>query len=138
MLRTAACLLSVLALAAAGCGSDDTSSGDSGNSSGGGSSGYGGKPKSGGSGGAKASTSVSMKDIKFVPADVTVKKGQTVQWTNNDSVPHNVTKESGPGPEFKSSTLNGGDTYKYTFTTPGTFDYVCTIHPNQAGTITVK
>jgi plastocyanin len=141
MLRATACLASVLALAVAGCGSDSKSdkSSDSGGSSGGGG-GYGdqSKPKSGGSGGAKAGTSVMMKNIKFVPMDVTVKKGDTVVWTNNDSVTHNVTKEKGPGPDFKSSNLDGGDTYKYKFTAPGKYDYVCTIHPNQAGTVTVK
>jgi plastocyanin len=133
MLRLAALTSCALVLAFAGCGSDDSDkSSDSGG--GGGSA----KPQSGGSGGAKAGTKVSMKDIKFVPMNVTIKQGQTVEWTNNDSVTHNVTKESGPGPEFKSANLNGGDTYKFTFKTAGKFDYVCTIHPNQTGSVTVQ
>jgi len=138
MTKRLATLTSCLAIGivGAGCGSDN------GGGSGGGSdkpsdsgSAYGG---GGGSKEAKAGTKVEMKDIQFKPMAITVKKGQAVQWTNNDSVTHNVTKEKGPGPDFKSSDLNGGDTYSYTFKTTGKFDYVCTIHPNQTGTVTVK
>ena len=47
-----------------------------------------------------------MKDIEFDPKDVTVAKGGTVTWTNNEAVAHDVTKEDGPGPDFASG--NGG------------------------------
>jgi plastocyanin len=79
--------------------------------------------------------SVSMKDIKFVPHDATVKVGQKITWTNDDTAAHNVTAEDGA--DFKSDTLNNGDTFDYTPTAAGTIDYVCTIHPGQDGTITV-
>ena len=71
---------------------------------------------------------------------VTVAKGGSVVWTNDDSVNHDVTKTSGPGPDFKSGTGNlaGGDTYKQTFDTPGTIVYRCTIHPGMDGKIIVK
>jgi plastocyanin len=83
---------------------------------------------------------VSMKNIAFSPQTVTVNKGGTVQWTNDDSVNHDVTKKSGPGPDFKSGNgnISSGSTYKQTFDTPGTIQYVCTIHPGMAGTIVVK
>ncbi len=83
---------------------------------------------------------VSMKNIAFNPGTVTVAKGGTVVWTNDDSVNHDVTKTSGPGPDFKSGTGNlaGGDTYKQTFDTPGTIVYRCTIHPGMDGKIVVK
>lgn len=83
---------------------------------------------------------VSMKNIAFNPGTVTVAKGGTVVWTNDDSVNHDVTKTSGPGPDFKSGTGNlaGGDTYKQTFDTPGTIAYRCTIHPGMDGKIVVK
>jgi amicyanin len=88
----------------------------------------------------KRSVAVSMKDIQFQPAAVTVAKGGTVTWTNDDSVPHDVTKEGGPGTDFRSGTgnLQQGDTYKQTFTQAGTVDYVCTVHPGMAGKVVVK
>jgi len=79
--------------------------------------------------------SVSMKDIKFVPQEATVKVGQKITWTNDEPVPHNVTAEQGA--DFKSDTLNEGDTFEYTPTKAGTIDYVCTIHPGQDGRLTV-
>ena len=53
---------------------------------------------------------------------------------------HDVTKSSGPGPDFKSGTGNiaSGSTYKQTFNTAGTIQYRCTIHPGMTGTIVVK
>jgi plastocyanin len=85
-------------------------------------------------------TNVVMKNIQFSPKTVTVKKGTTVEWTNNDSVNHDVTKMTGPGPNFSSGSgnLGAGDTYKVTFKTAGTIKYQCTIHPGMTGTIVVK
>jgi plastocyanin len=123
--------LLALALVAAGCGGGDDNGG-------------GGKkaeapapakPEAGGKG-----ANVVMKDIQFKPASVTVKKGGTVTWTNEESTKHDVTKTGGPGPKFSSGTGNlaNGDTYKQTLKTPGQVKYVCTIHPGMEGTITVK
>ncbi len=80
-----------------------------------------------------------MKNIAFNPGSLTVKKGTTVTWTNDDSVNHDVTKVGGPGPDFKSGSGNlaSGDTYKVTFDTAGTITYRCTIHPGMNGTIVV-
>ena len=75
-----------------------------------------------------------MKDIKFMPANVNVKVGGTVGWMNKDSVPHNVTKEDGPGAEFASDTVDPGGKFSQKFDAAGKIDYVCTIHPNQTGT----
>jgi plastocyanin len=140
------CTCLALGLVATGCGgddSDDSSSADSGATTsekpppadtGGGS----------GSGGATAGgkgTSVVMKDISFKPETVTVPKGGTVTWTNDDTVGHDVTKTDGPGPSFKSGdpgALNGGDTYKQKFTAAGTVKYVCSVHPGMEGTVVVK
>ena len=85
-------------------------------------------------------TEVGMKGIKFDPAEVTVKAGGTVMWTNNESIPHDVTKEDGPGPDFSSGNgnLKQGDTYEQTFKEAGTVNYVCTVHPNMKGTVTVE
>jgi plastocyanin len=86
-------------------------------------------------------TAVTMKDTNFDPQSVTVDKGGTVKWTNEDSVGHDVTKEAGPGPDFKSGSpggLNQGDTYTHKFTTSGTYGYVCTVHPGMEGSVVVK
>jgi len=79
---------------------------------------------------------VSMKDIEYVPKDATAKVGDTVKWTNNDAVAHTVTATSGA--DFDSGTLEAGATYEQKVAKAGTIDYVCTIHPNQKGKITVK
>ena len=80
--------------------------------------------------------SVSIKDIKFIPHDVTVKAGQKIVWTHDDGqIPHNVTATKGE--KFASDTLTGGETYEYTPKKAGTIDYVCTIHEGQDGQITV-
>jgi plastocyanin len=132
--RWLALLLGCLALAlvAAGCGGGDD---DNGGSSGGGGGGSGGAnaPAPSSSGG---SASVTMKDIKFNPSSVTVKKGDTVTWTNDDSVGHDVT-----GNGFKSGSAGGigqGQTFKHTFAKAGTFKYQCTVHPGMEGTVVVK
>jgi plastocyanin len=90
-------------------------------------------PKAGGS-----TVAISMKNTKYVPQDATVKVGSTVVWTNDDSFPHTVTKEGGPGEDFDSGNVSGGAKFETKVTKPGKIDYVCTIHPGQKGTLTVE
>jgi plastocyanin len=128
----------VLGLAVVGCGDDEDGAGDDVSApkavktTGG--------EKSGGSGGAKAQKSVAVEviDIDYEPREVTVAKGGTIEWTHTGNLPHTVTKDSGPGPDFSSDTMNEGDTFEQKFDTPGTIEYVCKIHPQQRGTITVQ
>jgi plastocyanin len=81
-------------------------------------------------------SAVTVANMAFSPADITVKKGTTVAWTNQDSVTHTVTEDDGqPGPA--SGALANGQRYAYTYNTAGTFKYHCTIHPNMTGTVTV-
>jgi plastocyanin len=124
-------ILACLALGLAACGGDDDS---------GGSEGSGGQPaESSGSGG--GGTSVSLENIQFNPKDLTIKAGQTVTFTNKESVPHDVHKTSGPGADFSSGDPGGmqqGDTFNVTLDKPGTYEYVCEVHkPGMAGTIAV-
>jgi plastocyanin len=119
----------------AGCGSDDSSD----NSGGGSADKAPAKTTKSTTGGAKA-PGVVMKDIAFKPTSLSVKKGATVTWTNEDSVGHDVTGTGGPA-TFKSGAPGGlanGDTFKHTFTKPGTYDYVCTVHSNMKASVTVK
>ena len=77
----------------------------------------------------------SIVDFVFAPANLTVPQGSTVRWTNADSAAHTVTEDGGA---FGSPTLGDGDTFRHTFTTPGTFAYHCAIHPSMTGTVTVS
>ncbi|WP_329046025.1 cupredoxin domain-containing protein [Amycolatopsis sp. NBC_01488] len=79
---------------------------------------------------------VAIKDFAFAPAATTVKKGTTVTWTNQDQDAHTVTSTGSGGP-LRSPTLQTGQSYRYTFTTAGTFEYLCTIHPFMTATVTV-
>lgn len=85
---------------------------------------------------AATSAAVTISNFAFDKADVTVKKGAVVTWTNKDSVAHTITETDGQtGP--KSSDLNQGQTYSFTYNTVGTFKYHCSIHPNMTGSVTV-
>ncbi|WP_370937580.1 cupredoxin domain-containing protein [Amycolatopsis sp. cg13] len=79
---------------------------------------------------------VAIKDFAFAPAATTVKKGTTVTWTNQDQDAHTVTSQGSGGP-LRSPTLQTGQSYQYTFSTAGTFEYLCTIHPFMTATVTV-
>jgi plastocyanin len=85
---------------------------------------------------AVATNTVAIKNFAFDPATITVKAGTTVTWTNSDQDPHTVTSDGKAGP-LNSKPLNQGDTYQYTFAVPGTFSYLCTIHPFMTATVTV-
>jgi plastocyanin len=76
---------------------------------------------------------ISIEDSSFMPKAMTVKVGDTVQWTNVDDTEHTVTSEP-----FDSGSLAQGGTFSYTFDKAGTFDYACTVHPSMSGTINVQ
>jgi plastocyanin len=116
-----------LALVAAGCGSSSnkTTANPPAASS----------PQSSSSSGSGGTVTVDMKNIAFSPNSVTVKVGQTVKWVNQDTVAHNVTAQSGA---FKSTNFGPGASFTFKATKPGTFGYVCTIHPGMIGTLIVK
>ena len=82
-----------------------------------------------------SSIAVSISGFAFNPPALTIKKGTKVTWTNNDSVSHTVTSDSGS--LLNSPTLAPGQTYTVTFTSVGTTAYHCSIHPNMHGSITV-
>ncbi len=84
---------------------------------------------------ATAGTSVEIKDYAFTPPTLTVPTGTTVTWTNNDAVPHTATAQDG---SFDSGNLNPGQSYSFTFSTPGTYSYVCQYHGGMQGTIVVQ
>lgn len=76
---------------------------------------------------------INIQNFAFSPATLTVKKGTTVTWTNNDSAPHQIKSAT-----FNSSQLGKGQTFSFTFNDSGTFDYSCAIHPSMLGKIIVE
>ncbi|OBB95189.1 amidase [Mycobacterium sp. 852002-40037_SCH5390672] len=77
---------------------------------------------------------VAIDGFAFEPASVTVAAGTTVTWTNRDEEPHTVAASDG---SFHSPGMGTGATFAHTFSTAGTFDYVCSIHPMMRGTVVV-
>ncbi len=84
-----------------------------------------------------ADVSVNIMNFKFDPTPLTIPVGTTVVWTNQDTAPHNATSDPGSAFTFATSLLQKGQSDKVTFTTPGTFTYYCTVHPNMHGTVVV-
>jgi LPXTG-motif cell wall-anchored protein len=78
--------------------------------------------------------SVTMKNIAFSPASISVNVGDSVTWTNADDVVHNVVLRDG---SFQSGTIKKGASTSHTFSKAGTFAYQCTIHPGMDGTVRV-
>ena len=83
---------------------------------------------------AQDGATVSIVDFAFDPASVEVPVGATVTWTNTGAAPHTATASDGT---FDSGQLAPGATFSHTFTATGTFPYVCQIHPQMTGTVTV-
>jgi plastocyanin len=79
---------------------------------------------------------VMIKNFAFGPAALQVKVGTKVTWQNQDTDPHTVTSTSNSGP-LASAALSTGQRYSFTFTKPGTYTYLCTIHPFMTATVTV-
>jgi len=88
---------------------------------------------------ARAATAhaVRISGYAFQPAALTVTAGDTVTWTNADQAPHDVTTTSAPV-AIHGSRMEKGQSWSYTFTTPGTYAYICSIHPDMKATVIVK
>lgn len=77
----------------------------------------------------------------YLPADLTINAGDTVEWVNVDTAAHTVTGGSpadGPSGVFDSSLVMGGASYSFTFEDAGSYDYFCMVHPWMVGSVTVN
>jgi plastocyanin len=82
---------------------------------------------------------VAIRDFKFVPATVTVHGGDTVEWKNDDSVPHTATADGeAQEPAFDSGTIRTGAAWRYVAGKKGTYNYTCTFHPKMLGKLIVQ
>jgi plastocyanin len=70
----------------------------------------------------------------FEPGQLTVKAGTTVTWVNDDDIPHIVVAT---GKTFRSKALDTNDKFSFTFATPGSYEYFCSLHPYMKATVTV-
>jgi plastocyanin len=81
-----------------------------------------------------ATQTVTIEGMKFQPASVTVKRGDTVVWQNKDVVPHTATAAG----NFDSKNLDGGQSWTWTAGAKGRYDYICNYHPGMRGTVVVE
>ena len=78
---------------------------------------------------------VTIDNFSFTPQTLTVSVGATVTWTNRDDIPHTVVSSDDA---FKSKVRDTDETFSYTFTKPGTYNYFCSIHPKMTGKVVVQ
>ena len=84
----------------------------------------------------KPAGAVSIDNFTFNPPRLTVKAGTTITWTNRDDIPHGIAASNNAF--ARSKALDTDDAFSFTFTTPGTYQYFCYIHPHMVGTIVVE
>jgi plastocyanin len=131
--RTAALTIAVAAAFATGCGSSSGGGADMSGQSGT-------KPASTSAsapaaGPAVESATVDIKDFKYKPVTVVVKKGGRVRWTNSDTAAHTATADDR---SFDTQTIDRGKSRMVAMTTAGTFAYHCDFHPFMKATVVVK
>jgi plastocyanin len=85
-----------------------------------------------------ATGQIKIANMAFTPSQISIKKGDTVTWTNNDSVAHTVVDDLSNVGGPNSGEIAPGTTYSFTFNNTGSFQYHCSIHPSMRGTIVVK
>ena len=76
-----------------------------------------------------------IKNVSYLQPRLQVTVGTTIEWTNNDPMPHTVTSTNR---SFDSGLISPGKTWRYTFTKAGTFNFFCTPHPFMKGTVVVR
>ena len=76
---------------------------------------------------------VHIDNFSFAPAQLDVKVGTTVTWTNRDDIPHTVVCAG----KFRSKTMDTDGTFSFTFTEAGEYKYFCSLHPHMTGSVKV-
>ena len=82
-----------------------------------------------------ADAEVTIDNFTFSPQTLTINAGTKVTWTNRDDIPHIVASTT---KAFRSPALDTDDSYSFTFTTAGSYEYFCSLHPHMTGTIVVQ
>ena len=84
---------------------------------------------------APGAPAVAIENFNYVAADLTVKAGTTVVWTNHDDVEHTVTASDN---SFSSPSIATEGQFSHTFDTPGSYSYFCAIHPFMTAKVIVQ
>lgn len=82
-----------------------------------------------------ATNVITIDNFTFSPKELTVAVGTTVKWVNHDDIPHTIVEKK---TTFRSKALDTDDSYSFTFTSAGTFDYFCGLHPHMVGQVIVR
>jgi plastocyanin len=77
---------------------------------------------------------VTIDNFTFSPAELKVKVGDTVTWTNHDDIPHTLVSAG----KFRSKAMDTDNTFSFTFTNAGDYKYFCSLHPHMTGMIKVE
>ena len=77
---------------------------------------------------------VTIENMQFAPATLTVKRGDTVTWVNDDLVPHTATA----GNTFDSKSIEPGKSWSWVAKASTQLKYVCTLHPSMTATLVVQ
>jgi YVTN family beta-propeller protein len=84
---------------------------------------------------AAGATTVSIANFAFAPGELTIAAGETVTWSNDDGAPHGVAyKDGAQGVNL----LLPGAKFARTFDRPGSYDYICSVHPYMSGKVVVR
>jgi plastocyanin len=78
---------------------------------------------------------IKIDNFVFQPAEMTIKAGTQVMWTNKDDIPHTVDSTDG---KFKSAALDTDEKFQFRFTEPGEYPFYCRMHPKMTGKIVVQ
>jgi plastocyanin len=77
---------------------------------------------------------VTIDNFTFSPAELTLKVGDTVTWTNHDDIPHTVVSAG----KFRSKAMDTDGSFSFTFSAAGDYKYFCSLHPHMTGMIKVE
>lgn len=80
---------------------------------------------------------VIIKKFKFIPQEITIKRGETVKWENQEKRQYHSVWFEAQGEEEPDDYLFAGDSYERKFKQAGSFPYRCGPHPEMTGTVHV-
>ncbi len=81
---------------------------------------------------------VTIQMMKFPAVTLEVRVGDEVEWSNDDLTQHTVTSDPKGSPNLNSGPIDASTSWRHRFTTPGTFPYHCTFHPEMKGSVRVR
>jgi amicyanin len=78
---------------------------------------------------------VHIDNFTFTPQEITITRGTTLTWVNDDDIPHAI---AATNKAFRSKAMDTEQKFSFTFTEPGTYEYFCSLHPHMQGKVIVK